>query len=435
MIQVEQINYTILVVGITISFSGLLMMLAVRSLNHWYKSFFVTIFMSILAYMTTKMTVHLSSGIPEMYYLTKAATYLSYIATSLPTLMFAFLIINTTSKSHVKGNRFTRLAIVLWNVYMVFLSATQFVRVFYYITPDNQFYKTSFYYLMLLPLFAILIIDIGGLIKRWKLLTTRRKRAFSIYCFVPPLAMLSRLIYPGIYSMAFGMSIVCLYMFIFVMEDYIDLHKDNVKTNADQKASILALQMRPHFIYNTLTSIYYLCDEDTEKAKSTILAFTSYMRKNFTALSSEDTVPFEDELAHTKAYLEVEKTRFEDEIEVEYDIKANDFKLPPLTLQPLAENAIKHGRKADGGTLNIVIRTRQTTKGIEVIVENTGASFGEIKNDDPHIALNNMRERLRMMCSGTLTVESVRANKTEESRTIATIVLPQRAFLNYSKEN
>ena len=159
------------------------------------------------------------------------------------------------------------------------------------------------------------------------------------------------------------------------------------------------------------------------------------MRKNFTALSSEDTVPFEDELAHTKAYLEVEKTRFEDEIEVEYDIKANDFKLPPLTLQPLAENAIKHGRKADGGTLNIVIRTRQTTKGIEVIVENTGASFGEIKNDDPHIALNNMRERLRMMCSGTLTVESVRANKTEEARTIATIVLPQRAFLNYSKEN
>lgn len=247
--------------------------------------------------------------------------------------------------------------------------------------------------------------------------------------------MLSRLIYPGIYSMAFGMSIVCLYMFIFVMEDYTDLHKTSMKTNADQKASILALQMRPHFIYNTLTSIYYLCDEDTEKAKSTILAFTSYMRKNFTALSSEDTVPFEDELAHTKAYLEVEKTRFEDEIEVEYDIKANDFKLPPLTLQPLAENAIKHGRKADGGTLNIVIRTRQTTKGIEVIVENTGASFGEIKNDDPHIALNNMRERLRMMCSGTLTVESVRANKTEEARTIATIVLPQRAFLNYSKEN
>ena len=229
----------------------------------------------------------------------------------------------------------------------------------------------------------------------------------------------------GIVTIALCASIASLYMFIFSLEDHVDNAMDTVKTNADQKASILALQMRPHFIYNTLTSIYYLCDEDTEKAKSTILAFTSYMRKNFTALSSEDTIPFADELEHTKAYLEVEKTRFDDDIDVEYDISYTDFKLPPLTLQPLAENAVKHGRKPDGGILRLIIRTVQTKTSVDVIVENTGAAFGEIKNDDPHIALNNMNERLNMMCNGTLTIKGIPATETEDARTIATISLPK----------
>ena len=423
--RVELINYTILIAGMTISFSSLLMMLSVRTLNHWYKSFFVTIFMAILSYLTTKLVAHITIGNPDMYYLTKVSTYLSYIACSLPPLMIAFLIINTTSKAHVRGNWFTRLGIVVWNIYMLLLSITQFVPLFYSFTPDNQMQKTEIYYLLMTPLYAIVIIDIGGLVKRWKMLSLRRKRAFSIYCFVPSLSMLFRYVYPGIYSMAFGLSVVCLYMFIFVMEDYIDHHKDNVKMNADQKASILALQMRPHFIYNTLTSIYYLCDEDTEKAKSTILAFTSYMRKNFTALSSEDTIPFNDELEHAKAYLEVEKTRFDDEIEVEYDIPYTDFTLPPLTLQPLVENAVKHGRKPDTGILNIIIRTVQTKTGVDVIVENTGASFGEIKNNDPHIALNNMNERLKMMCNATLSITGIPATETNEAKTVAKISLPK----------
>jgi hypothetical protein len=182
--RVELINYTLLVVGMTISFLGLLMILTVRALNHWYKSFFVTIFLAILSYMTTKMVAHITEGTPEMLYLTKASTYLSYIATSLPPLMFAFLIINTTSKTHVRGNWFTRLAIVVWNIYMLLLSITQFVPLFYSFTPDNEMQRTEIYYLLLTPLFAILIIDIGGLVKRWNILSARRKKAFSICCEV-----------------------------------------------------------------------------------------------------------------------------------------------------------------------------------------------------------------------------------------------------------
>lgn len=403
------INYTILIIGLAISFSGLLLMLAIRFLTHWYKSFFITLFTIMLVYLSFNLVciLSMSAAKPEDYYISKISMYIYSIASSLPTLMLSYLIINANSKTHIKGTMLTRLSTFIWIVYVALLSLTQFTSFIYYFTPDNVYHRGDFYYLLLVPPALMMVINFVGVIMRWKTITPRQRRAFTIYLIIPLIGTLIQMFFFGIFTIALCASIASLYMFIFSLEDHVDNAMDTVKTNADQKASILALQMRPHFIYNTLTSIYYLCDEDTEKAKSTILAFTSYMRKNFTALSSEDTIPFEDELEHTKAYLEVEKTRFEDEIEIEYDIGVIDFKLPPLTLQPLAENAVKHGRKPDGGKLFITIRTAKTDKGIEVTVENTGAAFGEIKNDDPHIALNNMSERLKLMCNGTLTITSV----------------------------
>ena len=424
------INYTILIIGLAISLSGLLLMLAIRFLAHWYKSFFVTLFTIMLVYLGFNLVCILSMAAakPEDYYISKISMYIYSIASSLPTLMLSYLIINVNSKTHIKGTMLTRLSTAIWIVYVGLLSITQFTSFIYYFTPDNVYHRGDFYYLLLVPPALMMVINFVGVIMRWKTITPRQRRAFTIYLIIPLIGTLIQMFFFGIFTIALCASIASLYMFIFSLEDHVDNAMDTVKTNADQKASILALQMRPHFIYNTLTSIYYLCDEDTEKAKRTILAFTSYMRKNFTALSSEDTIPFEDELEHTKAYLEVEKTRFENEIEIEYDIGVIDFKLPPLTLQPLAENAVKHGRKPDGGKLFITIRTAKTDKGIEVTVENTGAAFGEIKNDDPHIALNNISERLKLMCNGTLTITSVPPTSSivSDSRTTATITLPNK---------
>lgn len=86
--------------------------------------------------------------------------------------------------------------------------------------------------------------------------------------------------------------------------------------------------MRPHFIYNTMMSIYYLCTQDSKKAQQVTLDFTAYLRRNFTAIASEDTVPFSDELEHTRAYLAVEQVQFVDSLLVEYDTLHTEFRLP-----------------------------------------------------------------------------------------------------------
>ena len=160
--------------------------------------------------------------------------------------------------------------------------------------------------------------------------------------------------------------------------------------------------MRPHFIYNTLMSIYYLCQQDSVKAQNVILDFSRYLKKNFTAIVSEEPVPFSEELEHTRAYLAVEKVRFEDKLFVEFDTPVTVFKLPPLTLQPIVENSVKYGVSPGLDPLYLSIITEESDEGVAVIVDDTGPGFAPSDDNEPHIALENIRKRLKTMCGGSL---------------------------------
>jgi LytS/YehU family sensor histidine kinase len=102
--------------------------------------------------------------------------------------------------------------------------------------------------------------------------------------------------------------------------------------------------------------------------------------------------------------LSVEQVRFEDKLFVEFDTDYTDFRLPPLTMQPIVENAVKHGVDPDLDPLYITVRTREVKQGAEITVEDTGPGFSRNDNNEPHFALGNIRERLEMMCKGTLTI-------------------------------
>ena len=172
----------------------------------------------------------------------------------------------------------------------------------------------------------------------------------------------------------------------------------------DARMKSMMNQIRPHFIYNTLASIYLLCREDPEKAATVVNDFTEYLQGNFTAISETNLVSFSEELRHTQAYLAVEKALYMDKLQVEQDTDFKAFRLPPLTLQPLVENAVKHGMNRSSGVLHISIRTRYTDSGIEISVEDNGPGFDPSDESSPHTALANIRQRLEIMCGGTMTI-------------------------------
>ena len=115
-------------------------------------------------------------------------------------------------------------------------------------------------------------------------------------------------------------------------------------------------------------------------------------------------MPFKDELEHTRAYLAVEQAQFEDSLFISFDTPHTLFRVPPLTLQPIVENAVKHGLKSSSDPIHISVVTRQTNTASEIIVEDDGAGFDPVDDNEPHIALNNIRERLEMMCRGKLMI-------------------------------
>ncbi len=173
----------------------------------------------------------------------------------------------------------------------------------------------------------------------------------------------------------------------------------------DARVQTMMNQIRPHFIYNTLTSIYVLCKDDPERAAQVVSDFTDYLQANFSAISAREMIAFSDELQHTKAYVAVESLRYGDKLSVEYDIRHSAFRLPPLTLQPLVENAVKHGLGKGVGPERITVRSWAAEGGAVIVVEDDGPGFApEEEGREGHIGIQNVRERLELMCGGTLRI-------------------------------
>lgn len=181
------------------------------------------------------------------------------------------------------------------------------------------------------------------------------------------------------------------------------------------RAELMASQIKPHFIYNTLSSIRTLISLDPQMAKKMVYDFTTYLRSNLDNVGDRDMIPFSDELRHIQAYLNIEKVRFEERLNIVADVRTRGFQVPPLSIQPLVENAVKHGicKRAAGGT--VTIRTYEEKDAYVVQIEDDGGGFDvstlrrhEKEPDaDRHLGLENIRFRIQEIADGTLYVESV----------------------------
>ena len=322
---------------------------------------------------------------------------------------------------YVRSSRLMQTVFTLWAVYLVVLLSAVFVRGFSSVSSDGRLIRGPLYPLILLPLIAILLLNLAGTIQRRKQVSRRTFFSFLI-AIVPIMAAMFALLFIDVFPLIdIAYVLTALSMYGFALSEQIEQDRCHQLEIANQRASVMVLQMRPHFIYNTLMSIYCLCDQDPQKARQVTMDFTNYLRRNFNAVASDSTIPFSAELEHTRAYLAVEQAQFEDMLLVEYDTPVTNFRLPPLTLQPLVENSVKHGMNPYSGPLHVSVRTRRTEAGIEVIVEDNGPGFDPDDESKPHTTLANIRQRMEMMCGGSLAIRP-----RDGGGTVATVTIPDR---------
>ena len=259
------------------------------------------------------------------------------------------------------------------------------------------------------------------------LVAAKQKKNQSIYSELACIFVIFFTVFVGIvrfyqgqfFSLYIRMAILLYEVNLLRISVTILIHKvrENQKLERELKrsrAELMTSQIKPHFIYNTLNSIRTLISLDPEMAKKMVYDFTTYLRSNLDNMGEREMISFSEELRHIQAYLDIEKVRFEERLNIVMDVRAKGFQVPPLSIQPLIENAVKHGicKKVDGGT--VTLRTYEKSDAYVVQVEDDGAGFDmtllEEKAQDPreegHKGLENIRFRVQEIAGGTLGLES-----------------------------
>ncbi len=198
----------------------------------------------------------------------------------------------------------------------------------------------------------------------------------------------------------------------------------------DSRIAIMLSQIQPHFMFNVLNTIYYLCEKDPKTARYAISRFSDYLRNNLENIAETDLVSFAEELEHVTTYMDLEKIRFGDELEVVYDVTVADFKIPVLTVQPLMENAVKHGTSRKRGGGRVTLSTRETDENYIITIADTGRGFDPSKismDGKDHVGIFNVRNRLALRCGGTLEIDSVPG---EGTTAVVTIPKGELAYEN-----
>ena len=193
---------------------------------------------------------------------------------------------------------------------------------------------------------------------------------------------------------------------------YIWLHLQFVREHeqdlmAAQRIQIMMTQIQPHFLFNALNTIRALYAKDSPLAERTLEDFSTYLRQNLESLSQTDLIPVSKELEHTRLYAEIEKQRFPN-VQVEYRIEDTQFEVPALTIQPLVENAIRHGVRSREDGL-VIVSTACEAGEHRVTVTDNGVGFDpkqQQSTEEPHIGLRNVKERVERMCGGELILTS-----------------------------
>ena len=415
-----------------LTLTGLWFSRIMPGLDRWSKRFFAAYFIVLLLCAVTGLGDTVLYRFPDLELLKQVFLFLEVTALTLPLPMLAVYLLRCCGEN-IRRSILLRTVIGLWAVFVALLAASTVPGFAFYLLPEGEYLRSAGFMLLMLPIDLLAFLNLAAVIRRRRKLSRRIFLSFVIVFLFMGIALTAHTFFDVYPLISISMVLSAISMLGLIISDQVEQSLRQQRETAEQqrelarqKASVMVLQMRPHFIFNTMMSIYSLCNQDSQKARQVTMDFTNYLRKNFNAVASDSAIPFSAELEHTRAYLAVEQAQFEDLLLVDYDTPHIRFRLPPLTLQPIAENAVKHGMNPDAGPLRVSIRTRQTETGSEITVEDNGPGFDFSDGEKPHPTLENIRQRLEMMCGGKMEIMPKDGGGTTVKMTIPQADLPDK---------
>lgn len=350
------------------------------------------------------------ASVPNLKLVLSLFSMVYYVSSAFVLYFFARYMDEYLKLSERTRKSFLAVVTAICSVQIFFAVLSPFTGAFYYVSDGGYQRGPLFMISQVVPLLCYLLFTFLLILCRKKL-TRRELVFFLLYIFIPLGAEMTQMFFRGIAVVNVGVTLALLFIFVNIQSERDLLIKQQEKELMEGRIDMMLSQIQPHFLYNALATIHQLCDIDPKQAKEAIRDFSLFLRGNMDSLRSKAPIPFEQELSHAENYLSLERQRFQGRLRVVYEIGARDFSIPPLTLQSIVENAVRHGvlKREEGGT--VMVRTEETDTGYVITVQDDGMGF-PVKPDEQdtrsHVGIENVRGRLDAHCGGTLTLHSER---------------------------
>lgn len=353
------------------------------------------------------------------YYMVRISNFSTFLMNNVIILLFTHYLYRYIDRNK-KQNRYILYTItVLVALNITLLIVNLFTGFIYTFDENNLYHRGSFFWLNQALGIACILINAYVVIRNAKRMPRSRLLALLSFMVLPIIALIIQTFIYGFSFLNIAMQLSALLMFLSFWHDHSQLLIEKEHELEAMRVNTMISQIQPHFIANALNTIYYLCESDPKKAQECVSHFAKYLRANITSLEATSPIPFSRELEHINEYMKLEKIRFGDRLNIEYDIKTEGFLVPSLSVQCMMENAVKHGvcQVASGGTVRL--STRETDDAFIVEIADNGKGF-DPETCTKRVGIHNSRERIRAMVGGELLVQS------EEGKgTTVTITIPK----------
>ncbi len=292
---------------------------------------------------------------------------------------------------------------------LLLVGLTQFLSIFYTIDAQNVYRRADWFWASQ-AMGVVSMLLCGRLLLRHRAVLDKQERlALCLYIVLPVTALILQMLFYGIAFLSLANTVALMLVFLFLQAQQGRRIAEQESRHAQDRIAIMLSQIQPHFLFNALNSIYYLCGRDAKLAQKAVKDFSIYLRRNLDSLRQTGPIPFTEELRHIETYLWLEQLRFGGDLRVEMDIRCENFTLPALTVEPIVENAVQHGAcaKPDGGLIRI--ETEETSTAYIVRVRDDGMGFdpnAPQSDGRTHVGIENVRQRLKLLCGGTLQIGS-----------------------------
>ena len=313
---------------------------------------------------------------------------------------------------------------VLFALLTLGLVVTQFCPCFYYFDESNSYNRGPLWAASMLLAFIIVVLTVRKIVVIRKLLEPLEYYAMLFIYVFPLIGFFIQMKFLHLSLINIGIIFSVIIVIITYEATYYRNRLAVERTLLQSRAYLLNSQIKPHFMFNCLSIISALIEEDPDAAQEALRHFSQYMRKGLNLKVSEGMIPIAEELEYADNYLYMEELRFGDKLQIRHEVDESlNFDIPFLTIQPLVENAVRHGirKKVEGGTVTLRVFDEERRHIVEVVDDGIGFDVEEFhKNaktlgrahelnaaeDSNGIGLMNIQERIHLLGKGELKIQS-----------------------------